>query len=328
MPVSINGSVGDSGGQNRPEDVRTVYALFNKILSTQLAVGDECSAELIAAIRDFQSAFMSRPDGRIDAGGRTWRELIAAAANPNPGGGGTEVPAESGGEINVGGAGAAWTARHQWNDGYEMEFSRWVEQLFADKKGSLAACLRNPAGNTLYSDEDRNLSIHCDCADLPYLLRAYFSYKKRLPFSFNASISGGRYTSNNQPGSRSSFLDYSGFADMARAISNSVHSGFYRFLWSTEKTDTYLCQVNRDSIVPGTIYYDANGHLLVVSRVDDDGTVWFVDAHPDNSLTNKRFGAHLSRGYCTQGSGFRLWREQKVSGGGSFTLTSNANSRF
>ena len=78
MPISISGSVGDSGGQNRPEDVRTVYDLFNKMLSNPLAISDQVSEELIAAIRDFQSAFMSRPDGRIDVGGRTWRELITA----------------------------------------------------------------------------------------------------------------------------------------------------------------------------------------------------------------------------------------------------------
>ncbi|MCI5150026.1 MAG: hypothetical protein D3916_11675 [Candidatus Electrothrix sp. MAN1_4] len=95
-----------------------------------------------------------------------------------------------------------------------------------------------------------------------------------------------------------------------------------------EKTDTYLCQVNRESIVPGTVYYDANGHVLVVSRVDDDGTVWFVDAHPDNSLTEKRFGSYLSRGSCKQGGGFRCWRHQEVSRTGSFTLTSNGNSSF
>jgi len=409
MPISISGSVGDSGGQNRPEDVRTVYDLFNKMLSNPLAVSDQVSEELIAAIREFQQGFLSRPDGRIDVGGRTWRELIAATndsgteiagsvgqggqnrssdvrivyalfnnilADPlavsdqvsaeliqtikafqqpflsrpdgridvggrtwgklitatemphteNPGGGGE--PVDPNAEINVGGSNAAWTAYYQWNDSDEAEFSRWVEQLFVDKKGSLAACLRNADGNSLYSDEDRNNSIFSDCADLPYLLRAYFSSKKKLPFSFNVTISGSRYSNHNTPSSRRSFLSYSSFSALAKAISNSVHSGFFRFFWTTEKTDTFLCQVNRESIVPGTVYYDANGHVLVVSRVDDDGTVWFVDAHPDNSLTEKRFGSYLSRGSCKQGGGFRRWRHQEVSSSGSFTLTNNSNSSF
>ncbi len=327
--TEITGSVGQ-GGQNRPSDVRIVYALFNKILSTPLTVSDQVSDELIQTIKAFQQPFLSRPDGRIDVGGRTWGKFITATEMPE-----TEVPENPDpddptlpGEINLGGANAAWTARHQWNDSYEAEFSRWVEQLFADRKGSLTACLRNSSGNSLYSAEDRNISIYCDCADLPYLVRAYFSYKKKLPFSFNSTISGSRYSNNNRPGSRRSFLSYSNFARMARAISNSVHSGFFRFFWTMEKTDTYLCQVNRESIVPGTIYYDANGHLLVVSKVEDDGTVRFVDAHPDNSLTGKRFGGHMARGYCKQGGGFRRWREQKVSSSGSFILTSNRSLRF
>jgi hypothetical protein len=215
-------------------------------------------------------------------------------------------------DINLGGSNAAWNAQQQWNDSYEAEFSRWVAQLFAHKGATLAACLRNPAANILYSDEDKNRSIYSDCADLPFVLRAYFSYKKKLPFSFTYSISGGRYTNGNTPGARRSFLDYSSFAKLAKAITDNVHSGFFRFFWTMEKTDTYLAQVSRDSIVPGVVYYDPNGHVLVVSRIDSDGTVWFVDGHPDNSLTSKRFGEYLSRGSCKQGGGFRRWRHQEV----------------
>ncbi|MCI5223164.1 MAG: hypothetical protein D3924_10935, partial [Candidatus Electrothrix sp. AR4] len=228
MSISISGSVGE-GGQNRSDDVRTVYTLFNKILASPLVVSDQASAELIQTIKDFQQPFLSRPDGRIDVGGRTWGKLITATAMPGTEDLGDAEDPTVPGDMHLGGANAAWTARHQWNERYEAEFSRWVEQLFADKKGSLAACLRNPEGNSLYSEEDRNNSIFSDCADLPYLLRAYFCYKKKLPFSFNATISGSRYSNNNQPGSRRSFLNYSSFSRMARAISNSVHSGFFRF---------------------------------------------------------------------------------------------------
>ncbi len=81
MIRSLTGSVGENG-KNRPKDVRAVYALFNKLLSIQLVVHDICSTELIRAIREFQQDFMSRPDGRIDVGGRTWRKLTAAVETP------------------------------------------------------------------------------------------------------------------------------------------------------------------------------------------------------------------------------------------------------
>jgi hypothetical protein len=230
--------------------------------------------------------------------------------------------------FNLGDSNSAWIATQQWNDSYEAEFARWVERLFAKKTSTLAACLKNPAANTLYTDEDKNRSIYSDCADLPYVLRAYFSYKKKLPFSFNISISGGRYTNGNMPGTRRSFLNYSGISAVARAITDNIHSGFFRFAWAMENSDTYLAKINRDSIVPGTVYYDPNGHVLVVSRVDADGTVWFVDGHPDNSLTTKRFGEYLSRGSCTQGGGFRRWRHQEADNNGQFRLTGNQTSAF
>jgi peptidoglycan/xylan/chitin deacetylase (PgdA/CDA1 family) len=81
MANSITSSVGQ-GGQNRAEDVRTVYALFNKILPEPLTDSNQASDRLIQAIKDFQKAFLSRPDGRIDVNGRTWRELMAATEAP------------------------------------------------------------------------------------------------------------------------------------------------------------------------------------------------------------------------------------------------------
>ncbi|CAK8719329.1 Peptidoglycan/xylan/chitin deacetylase, PgdA/CDA1 family [Candidatus Electrothrix gigas] len=81
MIRSLTGSVGENG-KNRPDDVRAVYALFNRLLSVQLEVRDICSTELIRAIREFQQDFMSRPDGRIDVDGRTWKKLTAAVEVP------------------------------------------------------------------------------------------------------------------------------------------------------------------------------------------------------------------------------------------------------
>ncbi len=78
MPVALAGSVGQ-GGKNLPDDVRLVFALFNKILPSPLPVGDQCSTELIQAILEFQKPFLSHPDGRIDVGGTTWKKLTAAA---------------------------------------------------------------------------------------------------------------------------------------------------------------------------------------------------------------------------------------------------------
>ncbi|MCI5122912.1 MAG: polysaccharide deacetylase family protein, partial [Candidatus Electrothrix sp. AR5] len=84
MTSSLTGSVGENG-KNRSDDVQAVCLLFNKILSPSLPVGDQVTDGLLQAIRDFQQGFLSRPDGRIDVNGRTWRELTAAAARSEAG---------------------------------------------------------------------------------------------------------------------------------------------------------------------------------------------------------------------------------------------------
>ncbi|WP_417915019.1 polysaccharide deacetylase family protein [Candidatus Electronema sp. JM] len=80
MPV-IHDSVGENGG-NRPEDVRQVRSLFNTFLPAPLQESDQCTADLIQAIRDFQRSFLPHPDGRIDVGGTTWSKLLERAGQP------------------------------------------------------------------------------------------------------------------------------------------------------------------------------------------------------------------------------------------------------
>ncbi len=55
MATFITGSVGQ-GGQNHPENVRMVHALFRKILPAPLTTSDQVSDELIQAIKKFYSA--------------------------------------------------------------------------------------------------------------------------------------------------------------------------------------------------------------------------------------------------------------------------------
>lgn len=73
---SLGGSVGE-GGHNDPADVKLVKRL---LVARGLAPGPingTCTPQTIAAIRELQARFLARPDGRVDPGGRTWRELNA-----------------------------------------------------------------------------------------------------------------------------------------------------------------------------------------------------------------------------------------------------------
>lgn len=70
------GSVGQSG-KNRTEDVLIVQLLLKARGEDPGPANGHISDRTIDAIRDFQARFLSNPDGRVDPGGRTWRELNA-----------------------------------------------------------------------------------------------------------------------------------------------------------------------------------------------------------------------------------------------------------
>ena len=60
------------------------------------------------------------------------------------------------------------------------------------------------------------------------------------------------------------------------------------------------------------VLYDPNGHLAVVYRVEDDGRILYIDAHPDNSLTRGTYGRKFVRSSPGMGAGFKNWRPAKL----------------
>ena len=75
MSVFIRGSVG-FGGANDSDDTRKVQELLNLAEAfPRLKIDGVCGPRTIIAIRNFQSRFILTPDGRVDPGGRTIREL-------------------------------------------------------------------------------------------------------------------------------------------------------------------------------------------------------------------------------------------------------------
>jgi len=83
MAKSITASVGRMGGVNRPNDVRTVQELLNKIPVTSggpiplLETDGVCGKKTIDAIQKFQLHHFGwqGADGRVDPGGQTLRKL-------------------------------------------------------------------------------------------------------------------------------------------------------------------------------------------------------------------------------------------------------------
>lgn len=267
-----------------------------------------------------------------------------------------------------------WIIKNKsWTPRFEKLYSEFIADIGKAKKAGLCSttdqCLRSPKANPKYYNlNPSNLkSIFADCADLPYILRGYFSWMNDLPFSYPSSLTpsswnspsnqrildeisklqrelseagfirkriikikikklrkelnGGdrkvpdlRYNSSGNIVKSKTFIKNGDDVNSVfRSISGSISTASFRTdaaLAGEGRTfrDTYPVAINRDSIVPGTVLYDPNGHVAVVYEVTKTGKIHLIDAHPDNSLTAITYGEKFSRTSSKIGGGFSNWR--------------------
>ena len=215
-----------------------------------------------------------------------------------------------------------WPAVNAWNARMEEEYGAFVAALgsaIAERRcRRLDQCLRDPGINTLFDEGDRRLRLSVDCADLPYILRGYFAFKRRLPFGFVSRVRGhgddARYTVSTRPDEWRHWRQYRTPRAFFASMTSEVHSGMYRLSPRHERGDFYPPAMRRGSVRPGSAFYDPNGHVLVVTEVRRDGAVYLIDGHPDGSLTFKRFGEAFAVGTRGLGGGFKNFRPLRWDG--------------
>lgn len=216
-----------------------------------------------------------------------------------------------------------WIRRNHWSVRDEQQFSAFVAQIGESRCQSFDQCLKN-ASNPYQNSDPKTVRFYSDCADLPFMLRAYFAWKNGLPFSYVNEVSpaeGGtdiRYTpKGNRVSDRADVITPSSektpnALKVLQVISMDVSSAMFRFHPSLNDTrlftDLYPVPIQRDSIRPGTVIYDPNGHVAVVYKVESDGRVLYMDAHPDNSITRGTYGKKFARSNPGMGAGFKNWR--------------------
>ncbi len=198
-----------------------------------------------------------------------------------------------------------------WTPGEERLYSAWVDALFrdADERSSW------PALHDVTRDADRNLlfdhlglgedgpggvAMTPDCADNPYFLRAYFAWKRGLPFGYRACDRGslGRAPScgpaeieGGVPGRARSVREFQRFLAV---LKNAIHSGSARTRLETDDSDYYPLPLVREALRPGAVYADPYGHTLMLIRWvppgrKTPGVLLAVDAQPDGTIGVKRF---------------------------------------
>lgn len=246
-----------------------------------------------------------------------------------------------------------WSVRREWDAAMEDLYSVFVAKLFYVRPGKrggwkpLHQAFRDPERNILHnilglaeddSESETPVILKPDCADAPYHVRAYFSWKMGLPFLYNRCRRGNAKKGSLCVETRSNFNDkLSDIADpVARfnqfvktRVSWEVHAGNPRSLPEKEASDFYPVPLEMSALRPGIIYVDAGGHVLLVTQVEPQtessiGALYGVDAHPDRTVSHKRFskGSFIFNPQVAT-DGFKAFRPIELREGG-YAFVSNS----
>ena len=237
-----------------------------------------------------------------------------------------------------------------WDRAHEALYAAWIEHLFAAPPGeqlafaSLDPVLRDRDRNFLHNarglgedDEGRRAPLVPDCADLPYVLRAYFAWKLGLPIAYRQCSRGSAMAPPRcgAPTVVEAPRDARGFDALARRIADAVHSGNARTALDDEATDFYPVPLDRAALRPGTVFADPYGHTLVLVQwvppsAEHGGMLLAVDAQPDNTVSRKRFweGTFLFAATPSAGPGFKAMRPLLRAADGSVRQASNTDLRL
>ena len=201
-----------------------------------------------------------------------------------------------------------------WSPADERGFGEFITAIGRSGCRSVDACLNSPA-NPFRASNPRGFVFRADCADLPYVLRFYYAWKRGLPFSWVSDVSPNgrardiRYTAGgNRVAARRTLRPGADALRVLQDLRDSVSSATYRLHPDMEDGDFYSPALGPRAIHPGTVIYDPNGHLALVFAIEADGRIRYIDSHPDNSLTRGFYDLRFVRASPGMGAGFKNWR--------------------
>jgi hypothetical protein len=217
-----------------------------------------------------------------------------------------------------------WTiTKAEWTEADEKGFGDFVRAIGHSGCTGTVECLR-VAANPYRDSDPKNLKFIADCADFPYMLRAYYAWKNGLPFSYVNVVSGKgsdiRFEGGNHPSSRHDLVDHGqGLAPVE--ILSEIHVGVWSATYRTNPgqeggvlSDFYSPKIQPGTIRPGTAVYDTNGHVGLVYDIEADGRIDYMDAHPDFTVTRSVYGAQFGQSPAKLGGGLKNWRPMKLVG--------------
>jgi len=211
--------------------------------------------------------------------------------------------------------------RAAWSAADERDYGAFIAAIGASGCRTVDGCLHDRA-NPFRASDPPQVEFRSDCADLPYVLRFYYAWHRGLPFSYVSEVSPRgrtsdiRYTARgNKVEERIDVEDGVHALAVLDRLRDAVSSATYRIapdLEEPQESDFYSPALTPRAIHPGTVIYDPNGHLAIVWRIEADGRIRYIDAHPDNSLTRGVYDLRFVRAAPGMGAGFKNWRPLRL----------------
>lgn len=235
-----------------------------------------------------------------------------------------------------------WYPKRNWDPRSELLYAVFVQHLFHDRDkdrtfSGLNDLLRNPNKNILYhhlnQDEEEGMNLSPDCADLPYFLRAYVAWKLELPFGYRSCGRHGRIGCSEPLFSNLTAEEEAAFSRedvkaferfLRRNVGFTVHSGTARTSAEQTMADLYPVDLSREALLPGTVFADPYGHVLLLTRfepahVDEHGVVhpgvlMGADAQPDATIGQRTFweGTFLFYPDANKSAGFKTFVPYRI----------------
>jgi hypothetical protein len=221
-------------------------------------------------------------------------------------------------------AASSYVVRQQaWSAADERGYGEFIAAIGASGCRSVDSCLHS-AANIFAAGDPRGAHFLSDCADLPYVLRFYYAWHRGLSFSYVAAVGPRGHASDIRYSPRGNEIsarhDVPSGADALETLTtlrDAVSSATYRVhpgLEEPRESDFYSPAIAPKSIRPGTVIYDPNGHLAIIWKVEADGRLRYIDAHPDNSLTRGYYDMRFVRASPGMSAGFKNWRPLRLEG--------------
>lgn len=219
--------------------------------------------------------------------------------------------------------------KDHWSEYDEKGYQDFIRRIGEADCWSLDECLKDPAANPFIDSDPRGVKWLVDCADTPYVLRAYYAWKNGLPFSYATAMQSAdgpgtdiRYSpSGNVVVARKDVpATANGVAAVPIIMSLpwTVSTAMYRHNADSDDpvmfNDMYSPRLDRRSIVPGTIAYDVNGHAAIIWKVESGGRLLIFSSHPDHTLSRSYVGKEFLRTSPALGSIFQKWRPIRLEG--------------